>query len=284
MKWNTIDIHCHTNFAVYDNDREDVIKKTLEAGVALINVGTQKDTSKSGVELTGQYESGVYATVGLHPIHTSATYHDVDEIGKEGKGFNSRGEEFDMEYYRALAQDPKVVAIGECGLDYFRPDPSSDAKQRTAFLSQIALANEVEKPLMLHIRNGTDGRNAYSDAYDILKSEARVTGNVHFFAGATEDAQKFLDLGFTCSFTGAITFPPRRTGAYEYKELVEYIPLDMMHAETDAPYVTPVPERGKRNEPLYVRHVVKKIADIKGLELEEVEEALMKNAERVFGV
>lgn len=292
-KYTAIDIHCHTNFKVYDDDRQEVIARAHEEGVALINVGTQKDTSKSGVELAHTFESGVYATVGLHPIHTDTSFHDEKEIGEGGSNFNSRGEVFDMEYYRDLAEDPKVVAIGECGLDYYHTTAESEKKQRDAFSAQISLANEVEKPLMLHVRNPNpadgqvsnashgqvgNGRSAYGDVLEILKSEAHVQGNVHFFAGSLEEARAFLDLGFTLSFTGVITF------AKEYEDLVRYVPLDMMHAETDAPYVTPAPFRGKRNEPLYVLRVIEHIARIKGETEEKVRTALKENAERLFKV
>ncbi|PIR38796.1 MAG: hydrolase TatD [Candidatus Zambryskibacteria bacterium CG10_big_fil_rev_8_21_14_0_10_42_12] len=276
--YRAIDIHCHTNFAAFDEDRDEVISRTLDAGVYMINVGTQKDTSKSGVELAQKYEKGVYATVGLHPIHTDKSFHDEAEIGEGGSNFNSRDEVFDAEYYRELAQDPKVVAIGECGLDYFRTDKESEQKQRDAFIAQVHVANEVRKPMMLHVRNGQDGRSAYADVLDIIKSEATVLGNVHFFAGSKEDAKKFLDLGFTLSFTGVITF------AKEYKELVEFVPDDMIHAETDAPYVAPVPERGKRNEPLFVTHVVEKMASIKGKAVEDMQAILRANTERLFKI
>lgn len=271
-----IDIHCHTNFAAYDLDRDEVIARAHDAQVALINVGTQKDTSKSGVELAQRYDRGVYATVGLHPIHTSASFHDADEIGEETNGFTSRGEVFDMSYYETLARDTHVVAIGECGLDYFHTTPDFEKKQRDAFEMQIQLAQAVVKPLMLHVRNGADGRNAYRDVCDML-AQTDVVGNVHFFAGSQADAQVFLDKGYTLSFTGVITF------AKEYEALVQYVPLDMMHAETDAPYVTPKPHRGRRNEPIYVREVVQRIADIKHLPLEQVQEVLWNNARRVFG-
>jgi TatD DNase family protein len=175
-----------------------------------------------------------------------------------------------------LLKHPKVVGIGECGLDYYRLSADSAAKQKEAFIAQIDLANEAEKPLMLHIRE------AYGDALDILKTHANPPaggqGNAHFFAGTIEEARRFLDLGFTLSFTGAITF------AKQYAELVEYVPLDMIQAETDCPFVAPVPYRGKRNEPAYVTEVVKKIAEIKKLPLEEVEKTLVENAKRVWRV
>jgi len=130
---------------------------------------------------------------------------------------------------------------------------------------------------MLHVRNGKAGENAYADVLEMLKGR-NVKGNVHFFAGGIPDARAFLDIGFTLSFTGVITF------AKQYEELVSFVPLDRMHAETDAPYVSPAPHRGKRNEPAFVIEVVKKIAEIKGLSIEEVSQVLYQNAKKLFAI
>ncbi len=280
-----IDIHAHVNFAAYDEDREAVIERALEAGVWMINVGTQKDTSKSAVELAEKYEKGVYAIVGIHPIHTDKSFHDEKELGSSGKelapseveGFTSRGEVFDENFYRDLANHPKVVGIGECGLDYFRCTPESEKKQRESFSAQIALANEFKKPLMLHVRNGSL-KSAYRDALAILKSEAKVPADFHFFAGSWEEAKEILDAGFFLSFTGVITF------ARQYDEIIKNTPLDRIMTETDCPYVSPEPFRGKRNEPMHVREVVKKIAEIKGEDFEKVRETLLQNALKFFAV
>lgn len=266
-----IDIHAHLNFAAYDADRTEVVENLVKENVICINVGTQKDTSRSAVELAEKYPN-LYATIGLHPVHTTKSHHDVAELGEGGQEFTSRGEVYDASNYVELARHPKVVAIGECGLDYYRNDPASVELQKKVFAEHIALANEVQKPLMLHIRS------AYADAYEMLKSLAKVKGNVHFFAGNWEEAQKFLSLGFTLSFTGVITF------ADSYHEIIKNTPLDMIMSETDSPYVTPAPHRGKRNDPRYVSLVVKKIAEIKGLSEEEVATQILRNAERVFGI
>lgn len=275
-----IDIHSHINFKAFDEDRDEVIKRALDADTWVINVGTQIDTSRKAVEMANQYKEGVYAIIGLHPIHTGASFHDEKELGEGGKEFTSRGETFDKDAYRKLLEDPKVVGIGECGLDYYRCDSESIEKQKKAFTLQIELANELGKPLMLHIRNNPENKelNAYSDALDILKEHAKVKGDVHFFAGSVEDAKAFVDFGFTLSFTGAITF------GKNYEEVIKSIPLDMIMSETDAPYVTPIPHRGKRNEPIYVSEVVKKIAEIKGLPEAEVAEAIISTAKRVFDI
>jgi len=274
-----IDCHTHVNFAAFDEDRTEVITRTLESETWMINVGTQKDTSESAVELASQYESGVYAIVGIHPIHTGKSFHDVDELGSSGgdiNGFNSRGEEFDSDFYKTLAQNEKVVGIGETGLDYFRLEKGSREKQQEIFIKHIELANSVNKPLMLHIRPSREDTDSYKDALEILKKYAKVPGDAHFFAGSVEDAKKFLDIGYFVSFTGVITFTS------DYDEVIRYMPLESILSETDAPYVAPVPHRGKRNEPLFVQEVVKKIAEIKDLPFEKVKEQMVENAFRFF--
>jgi TatD DNase family protein len=267
------------NFIAFDADREEVIKRALDNDTWVINVGTQIDTSRKAVEMAHQHE-GVYAIIGLHPIHTGASFHDVKELGEGGKEFTSRGEHFDKEAYRELLKDGKVVAIGECGLDYYRCDVEYVENQKKAFIEQIELANEFNKPLMLHIRNNPKDKslNAYFDALDILKKYSKVKGDVHFFAGGLEEAKAYTDFGFTLSFTGVITFTK------DYDEVIKNTPLEMIMSETDAPYITPVPYRGKRNEPVYVREVVKRIAEIKSLPEIEVAEALVANAKRVFNL
>lgn len=283
-----IDIHTHVNFAAFDVDREEVIRRALDAGVALVNVGTQKDTSRKAVELAEKYEQGVYAIIGLHPIHTGKSYHDAKELGEGEKEFTSRGEIFNTAIYRIMAKHPKVVGIGECGLDYYRFKISDLRfkeelrKQEEAFRKQIELAIDIGKPLMLHLRNGTE-RSAYNDAFSILKSynlspKSKLRGNLHFFAGSVAEAKPFLDIGFYFSFTGVITF------VKEYAEIIRYLPLDRIMSETDAPYATPAPYRGKRNEPLYVREVVKAVADIRDEDCEKVRNQLMENAKHFFKI
>ncbi len=265
------DAHTHVNFVAYNEDREETILRAKEAGVAMNVVGTQKDTSSAAVALAEKYDN-VYATIGLHPVHTTKSYHDVKELGDGGKEFTSRGEVFDMATYEKLGSSPRVIAVGECGLDYYRSEKSAKEIQKKAFIEHIELANKLGKPLMLHIRN------AYDDALEILKAHAKVKGDTHFFAGDWEVAKKFLDLGFTLSFTGVLTF------THDYDEVVKNAPLDMLLSETDAPYVTPVPYRGKRNEPLYVTEIVSAIARIRVQDVDEVATQLVANARRVFGL
>jgi len=274
-----IDIHSHVNFTAFNADRDEVIRRALDNDTWVINVGTQVDTSKKAIELAHQYKEGVYAAIGLHPIHTGASFHDEAELGEGGKEFTSRGEIFDKDIYRELLKDDKVVALGECGLDYYRMEGESVEKQKEAFIEQIELANEIGKPLMLHIRD------AYTDTLEILRKHAKVGGVVHFFAGNLEEARSFLELGFLLSFTGVITYPPKKDGTgSNYAEIIKNIPLDMILTDTDSPYLAPVPHRGKRNEPVYVKEIVKKIAEIKGLRESEVREAVIANAKKLFAI
>lgn len=265
------DAHTHVNFAAFKDDMDAAIQRAVDAGVGMNVVGTQFDTSSACVETAEKYES-VYATIGLHPIHTGKSYHDEKELGEGGKAFTSRGEEFDAAKYERLAQSKKVIAIGECGLDYYRLEENTKKVQENAFVQQIELANRLQKPLMLHIRN------AYEDALAVLKAHAKVKGDVHFFAGDWNIAKQFLDEGFTISFTGVLTF------TQDYDEVVKNAPLDMLLIETDAPYVAPKPYRGKRNEPAYVVEVAKAVARIRGEDEEKVREQLLANARRVFGL
>ncbi len=280
-----IDIHSHVNFKAFKEDGEAVIRRALLNDTWLINVGSQYSTSKRAVEIANKYKEGVYAIIGLHPVHTEESYHDEEETS--GEGFTSRAEEFDKEKYLGLAKDPKVVAIGECGLDYYHFNPENVEKQKEAFIEQIEFANEVGKPLMLHLRNNYENLdyNAYNDALEIIRKYAKVKGDVHSFEGTLEDAKNFIDFGFTVSFTGAITYPPRKKGwTCNYEEIIKNIPLDMIMTDTDCPYLTPVPHRGERNEPLYVSLVAKRIAEIKGLPLEEVAKTIVSNSKRVFDI
>jgi len=273
-----IDTHTHVNLSAFEADREEVLARARDAGVAMINIGTKLSTSEKAVAIARAHEQA-YAAVGLHPVQTVPGLHDEDEVGEGGKPFISKGEVFDYDVMKALAQDSRTVAIGECGLDYFHTTSESEAAQREAFVAQIHLANELGKPLMLHVRNGKDAsKNAYKDVAAILKSEARVRGNAHFFAGSVDDARLYLDRGFSVSFTGVVTF------TRDYDEVVRFVPADMIHAETDAPYVSPKPYRGQRNEPLYVREVVQKLAEIRSVDPEQFREQLLLNAHTLYGI
>jgi TatD DNase family protein len=277
------DAHTHVQFVAYESDREEVFARSREAGIGMNLVGTQRDTSLAAIDFAKGHDD-VWATVGLHPVHTSRSFHDEKELGEGGKAFTSRGEVFDFDAYEKMAREPKSIAIGECGLDYYRLEEDTKKIQQEAFVAQIELANKVEKPLMLHIRNGgkmgeaASAGNAYLDALELLKAHAKVRGDVHFFAGSWEIAKQFLDLGFALSFTGVITF------THDYDQIVRDTPLNFLLSETDAPYITPTPYRGQRNEPIHVREVVKKIAEIKGFVFEDVRKQLLLNSERIFGI
>ncbi len=268
---NYIDVHSHLNFPEYDTDRDEVLARMKEKGIWTITVGTDLESSKSAVELAAKHE-GIFACVGIHPTDDST---NDPSVFKE---------------LTTLASDPKVVAIGECGLDYFRltgaareTDISEEAvtaaknKQKAVFAAQIDLAIQTNKPLMIHCRD------AYDDVYEMLtaaKKEAgdKLRGNVHFFAGDLATAKKFVDLGFTLSFGGVLTFTK------QYHEVLRSVPLSSIMSETDAPYVSPAPYRGRRNESTYVEEVVKAIAEIKGLDFEEVRGTLVSNAVSFFGL
>jgi len=270
-----IDTHTHIQFAAYDNDWKEVIDRSLAQNIWLVNVGTQKDTSAKAVEIAEEYPEGVYATIGIHPIHTEKSHHDSQELGlpaeasaKEGgNGFTSRGEQFSAE---------GGSASGECGLDYYRLGENTKGAQEKAFLEQIQLASELKKPLMIHCRN------AYSDLIQILDTRYKIltfpAGIIHFFSGTKKDAQQLLHLGFYFSFGGVITF------VRDYDEVIKSVGLNKIVLETDAPYVTPVPHRGKRNEPAYVSYVAEKLAEILDKPVEEVAEATTNNATSVFGL
>ncbi len=254
-----IDIHCHLNFEAFDIDRQEVLDRAREKGVGMIVVGTNRKTSEMAIKLAEE-NSDIWAIIGLHPVEVPC-------------------EVFDEEIYRKMALHPKVVGIGECGFDYFHHGYETKSAQQEVFEKQIAIANEVKKPLMLHVRNGIQfGQSAYRDTLEILKKHAKVPGDVHFFAGNWEEAKEFLELGFRLSFTGVITF------ARDYDEVIKNIPLNMIMSETDSPYVSPAPHRGERNEPSYVIEIANTIASIKGESPEKIFSHLVDNAQKLFNI
>jgi len=291
-----IDIHCHVNFKAFQEDGEAVIKRALGEDTWLINIGSQDTTSSRAIEIAHRYPEGVYACIGLHPIHLEESYHDPEEVS--GPGFTSRAEVFDHEKYLAMARDSKVVAIGECGLDYFHFNEASAQKQKEVFTEQVKIANEAGKPLMIHVRNNYENLstpagatpqegnlNAYSDVVQILKEHKNAGGVVHCFEGDWSDAEEFLALDFFISFSGNITYKPRKNKRNcNFPEIIKKIPLDRILTDTDSPYLAPVPYRGERNEPVYVREIVKKIAEIKGLPEPEVATQIVANARRLFKI
>lgn len=280
MTWRYIDTHAHLNLSAFKDDAAIVAARCLAEEVAVINIGTKESTSAQAVELAKEYEH-CYAIIGLHPIQTVPADHDEEELGG-GTSFRSKGEVFNKDFYRELAKRGKVVGIGECGFDYYHTMPDSYLVQEAAFIAQIELANELGLPLMIHTRGpkpgeaSPTGRSVYEDVYQVLKQYAKVPFNVHFYAGTYEEAKRFISLGGTISFTGVITF------AKVYEEVVRLVPLTSLHAETDCPYVAPVPYRGQRCEPWMVKEVYKKIATIRGEEEELVRDQLVTNAKRFY--
>ncbi len=276
------DAHTHVHFAAFKEDSKEVIRRALDAEVWLVTVGTQKDTSRKAVEVASEYDKGVYAAIGLHPVHTSKSFHDEEELGggEAAKSFTSRGEVFDHGYYLNLAKNPKTVAIGECGLDYYRMEGDGKElkeKQKQAFELQIELAKEVKKPLMIHCRD------AFSDVLDMLKALSAPPSVAHQMVRTVNEAKKLLDLGYYFTFSGNITFKPKPDKP-AFDEVIKYIPLDRILTETDAPYLAPAPYRGKRNEPAYVIEVVKKLAELKNLSQEDMAAQIFANAKRIFKI
>ncbi len=275
-RFQYIDVHAHVNFPDYGADREEVIKRAYEAGVMVINVGTTLKSSIDVVQLAETHDY-MYAIVGLHPVHVAC------ECSSESDPYShDYFEKFDYDAFEKLVAHPKTVGVGECGIDVFRlPEHLNRAsvlkQQEIDFRKQIELAVKYDKPIMIHARESySEILNILDDCFKVYGSKLR--GNAHFFAGTVKEAQAFLDKGFTLSFTGVITF------AKQYEELVQYVPLEMMLSETDCPFVSPQPFRGQRNEPLHVQEVVKKIAEIKNMELETVKKTLLNNAFRQFGI
>ncbi|MFA6042617.1 MAG: TatD family hydrolase [Patescibacteria group bacterium] len=278
---NLIDTHCHLNFNAYKDDLDQVIERTLAAGMRVINIGSQSTTSQRAVELAKQHPGKFFAAIGLHPLHLFETFVDKDEVDIP---FKTRQEVFDVAFYSNLAKEKGVVAVGECGVDYYRVPDGIDpqvfvARQKEVFLQQAAFAQGHDLPLVLHTRaHPKEPTKAYNDLLELLQHAGYNRGVVHCYTGDVDTARKFVDAGCLISFTGIITFP----NATKLLDVVRFVPLDRMMVETDAPYLAPQQFRGKRNEPLYVQHVADKIAEVKGIGVEEVVRQTTKNAEVFF--
>jgi len=250
-----IDAHCHPQFPQYDQDRDEVIKRGLAAGVKMICVGTDYQMSVAAVELATKYD-GVWASVGLHP--------------------NDANFQFSIFNFQTIADKPKVAAIGEVGLDYYRTkEPEKQKLQRNVLEQFIDLAVSKNKPLIIHCRD------AHPDMIELLKAyhlSLKSGGVIHSFTGAWPEAKKYIDLGLYIGLNGIITF------TNQYDETVRNASLDRILLETDAPFLAPVPHRGKRNEPLWVVEVAKKIAAIKNRSLDEVAQTTTANARKLFAL
>lgn len=247
----------------------------------MITVGTKARTSRDAVALAEKHE-GVWAAVGLHPGHLHAYPLDVEEE------IIPKPEDFDATIYRELAKSPKAVAIGECGLDYYRIDEKSDRgeikrKQEEVFRAHLDLADELNLPVIIHCRD------AHMDVQTILQEylvngKLSCRGVIHCFTGTKSEALAYLPLGFLISFTGILTFPPRKNQEETLAEVVRALPLDRLMVETDAPYLAPIPFRGKQNEPIYVRYVAEKIAEIKDIFFNTVAAQTSENARKLFKI
>ena len=251
------DVHSHLNFPESWVDFDAVIKRLKETETHTITVGTDLESSKKAVALAEKYDE-IYACIGIHPV-------------------DDPSQSFDKIEFEKLVSHPKVVAVGECGMDFFHASKEQDyPRQEQLFLDQLNFAVLHEKPIMIH------ARNAYEELLEILEPLKKVhggklKGNVHFFAGSTDIAKRFFNIGFTLSFTGVITF------THDYDEVIKSAPLGRIMSETDSPYVAPVPHRGKRNEPSFVSEVVKKIAELRGEDEESVRATLVNNALSMIG-
>jgi len=263
-----IDVHCHLNFSNFDKDIENVIKKAKEAGVEkIINVGTNINESKKVVELASRYKN-LYAIVGVHP-------HDADKLDKNW-----------LDELEIIARMPKVLGIGEIGLDYFQHEIGREVNhniQKEVFSKQIELSIKLKLPIQIH------SRKASKDIIEILKfykkDFLKIPGMFHCFAGRIDYLKNVLDLGFYIGFDGNITYKGLAPGEDTMlSELVKTTPIEKIVVETDAPFLTPIPKRGSRNEPSYVIIVGESIAKIKGTSFDEVNKITTLNSKNIFNL
>lgn len=250
-----IDTHCHLDADRFDDDRAAMIERARAAGVRrMVTVGCDEENSRRALGLAATHDD-VWATVGVHPHEAAQASERFDDV------------------LEGLAASERCVAIGECGLDYYY-DHSPRERQREVFARQVALARRVQKPLVIHVRD------AWSECLDVLHAEgARDAGGViHCFSGSLEDAKRSLELGFYLSIPGIVTF--KSPG--ELPDVVRMAPMDRLLVETDSPYLAPAPYRGKRNEPAYVLEVARKVAELRGMALDDVIEQTGANARALF--
>ncbi|HKL76030.1 MAG TPA: TatD family hydrolase [Halanaerobiales bacterium] len=252
-----VDTHAHLDFPRFDKDRKEVIKRAIDGGVKIIvNIGSSMTSSRNSVELSRRYNE-IYSVVGIHP-------HNADSFNLNIS-----------KKLKSLSENKKVVAIGEIGLD-FHYDNSPREKQKQAFRAQLRLAKSLDLPVVIHTRDADE------ETLEILKEENadKIGGIMHCFASDKKMAREILDLGFYIAFGGLITFK----NLNNLREVVKEVPINKILVETDAPYLTPDPYRGKRNEPLYVKYVAEKISEIKGLSKEEIAKKTTQNAKKVYNI
>ncbi len=281
-----IDTHAHVNFAAFRDDAEEVIRRSLDNDTWMILVGAEFKTSNRALHYANKYEKGVYAAVGLHPIHLEEGPIDNQEEDN-AYSFVPRYEVFDYGSYEKLAKFEKVVAIGEIGLDYYHLDPTKDVaavkkKQHEVFAQQLLLARSLDLPVIIHCRQAHDDLleilQEFKKEYGHIIPNDRPWGVIHCFSGDEDLAWKYFKLGLLISFTGLITF------SKQWDDMIRKIPLDKIMIETDTPYMTPEPYRGQRNEPVLVQYVAKRIADIKSIKIEKVAEVTTRTARELFRV
>ncbi len=274
-----VDTHAHIQFDAYKADRDEVIARCQKKGLLLNIVGTQKDTSRRAVEMAEAYEN-MFASIGTHPIHLHATHVDEEETS-----FLSREESFDEAYYEELVKSPKVIGIGECGLDLYHlpKDKSKEEvleKQQKVFLAHVKFAEKHNLPLVIHCRD------AHDEMIALLKSLGRqIRGTVHCYTSDWAHAQEYLDLGLYLGFTGVITFPAKKLDPAPQLgllEVVEKMPLDRILVETDSPYLAAQAYRGTRAEPWMVEEVVRKIALVRKISEEKMNEIILENTKKLF--
>ena len=250
------DTHAHMNDPAFDADRDQILRSLPENGVGLMmNIGCSLESSRDCVAMANAYDH-IYATVGSHPD-------SADEV-----------DDAVLEEYRKLCQlNPKVKAIGEIGLDYYYEDIPREV-QKTAFIRQLELARELKMPVVVH------ERDAHQDGMDIVRQFRDVTGVFHCYSGSAEMARQLVDLGWYIGFTGVLTFKNARKAI----ETASSIPLDRIVIETDCPFMSPEPFRGRRNDPSRVALVAEKLAEIKGLPVEEIRRITMENGKRLYRI
>lgn len=264
------DTHAHLNFRAFNDDRDKIVKKCLDRNIWMINVGSNLLTSKVAVDLSNKYDH-VYASVGLHPIHL-----DVDMKVKDENEELTDEIAFDYEAYKQLALDKKVVAIGETGLDYYyRPKSKTKLevfkqKQKEVLEKHIQLAEELNLPIIFHCRM------AHDEMIEILKGR-NLKGVIHCFTGSLEQAKQYLDLGYYLGFNGIIF-------KLDLDEVIRQTPIDRVLLETDCPYLTPPEYITDRNDPIGVEYVAKRVAEIKGIDLEELIQKTNQNTQKLFGI
>ena len=285
-----VDTHAHVNFNAYKNDAEEVIRRSLDNDVWMINVGSQYSTSKRAVEIAEKYPAGVYAAVGLHPIHLSSGIFKT-KIDNEEIEFQTKEESFDYEGYKSLAKSKKVVAIGEIGFDYwYRPKTKIKLaefknRQKEAFLKQVELAQELNLPIIFHCRIAHEeiietllSLNKNIMAQNVRQERKKIRGVIHCFTGTLEDAQKFIEMGFYIGFNGLIF------KINWWDEIIKKIPIEKILIETDCPYLVPPQAGVQRNEPIFVKYVAQRIAEFKNLSYDKVAEITTQNAKELFRI